>query len=151
MDRIKEGIITVDGIELGPNTTLEDLEKIEMDKGVQRDHPQGFFELVFNHPIHSDGVDFRVSVRYKKKTGQMGILLDPENSPGINGGLKESREDQEISESWLKRNMGVEPTIDTDDGIFYDFPWGHVRSIAAGHVNFGYLKGGILIFYGDDM
>ena len=63
MDRLKEGIIEVDGVALTPQTSLQDLENIGIDKAVQRFHGNSFLELIFNHPIESDGVTFRVSVR----------------------------------------------------------------------------------------
>ena len=150
MDRIKEGIIVVDGIELNADTTIEDLEKIDIDKAVQRNHPQGYLEVLFNHPIVTDGVEFMVSMRITKNNKHKVILLDPKAKKEMHDAIDNSREDQEISEQWLKRNMGVEPARDTDDGIFYDFPWGHVYSSAAEHINFGHLKGGILVFFGDD-
>lgn len=150
MDRIKEGIITVDGIELNADTTIADLEKVEIDKGVQRDHPHGYFELIFNHPIVSDGVEFQVSIRILKKSGHKIILLNPKNSVGTRGFRDTSREDQQVSEQWLKRNLDVEPTRDTDEGIFYEFPWGYITSTAAEHINFGHLEGGIIITYGQD-
>lgn len=150
MDRLKEGIVTVDGVELNADTTIADLEKMNIDKGVLRDHPHGFFEMVFHHPIVSDGVEFQVSMRIlKNKPGKM-IVLSPKLKKHMHNVRDVSAEKQEISEEWLKRNMGIEPTRDTDEGIFYDFPWGHVYSSAAEHINFGHLEGGILVIYGED-
>ena len=47
--------------------------------------------------------------------------------------------------------MDVPPTRDTDDGIIYSFPWGHILSSAAEHINFGKVEGGIVIVYGEDL
>lgn len=149
MDRIKEGIIEVDGILLGADTTVEDLEKLDVDKAVFRDHPHGYVEAIFNHPIESDGVSFEVSMRISKK-GKKVIVLDPKLKQEMDDVMDESREDHEICEEWLKRNMDVPASRDTEDGIFYDFPWGHISSSAAEHVHFGHLEGCILITYGDD-
>lgn len=151
MERIKEGVIVIDGIELSAKTTMEDLEKIDMDLATQRDHPHGYLEVLFHHPITSDGVDFRVSMRITKNGKHKVILLDPQPKNKVHGVMNSAREDQEISEQWLKRNIDVPPTRDTDAGIFYDFPWGHIHSVATEHVNFGHLEGGILITYGDDV
>jgi hypothetical protein len=151
MDRIKEGIIVVDGIELNADTTIQDLEKIDIDKAVQRDHAHGYLEVIFNHPIVSDGVEFVVSMRTAKKGDHKVIVLSPKLKMPMRNAIDNSREKQEIAEEWLKRNMGVEPTRDTDDGIFYDFPWGHVYSSAAEHITFGHLEGGILIIYDENI
>ena len=151
MERIKEGIIEVDGVVLSAETTMEELEKIDIDKAVQRFHPRGFLEVIFNHPISSDGVDFQVSMRIMKKNSRKMIMLDPRLKKSVHGAIDVSIEKQEICEQWLKRNMGVEPTRDTDDGIFYDFPWGHIYSSAAEHINFGHLQGCIIIYFGDEL
>ena len=151
MERIKEGIIEVDGVVLSAETTMEELVKIDIDKAVQRFHPKGFLEVIFNHPISSDGVDFQVSMRIMKKNSRKMIMLDPRLKKSVHGAIDVSIEKQEICEQWLKRNMGVEPTRDTDDGIFYDFPWGHIYSSAAEHINFGHLQGCIIIYFGDEL
>ena len=154
MDRIKEGIIVVDGIELNNELTIADLEKIDLDKAVQRFHPHGYMEVIFNHPVTSDGVDFQVSMRITNNEKHKLILLDPrpkDQKWHSRDALEISREKQAICEDWLKKNMGIEPTRDTDDGIFYDFPWGHVHSAAAEHINFGHLEGCIIVSYGEDM
>lgn len=149
MERIKEGIIEVDGIVLSGDTTMDEVVEIDIDKAVQRYHQHGYLEVIFNHPISSDGVDFQVSMRFIKKGEKKVILLDPKLKKKVHGALDISIEKQEICEQWLKRNMGVEPTRDTDDGIFYDFPWGHIYCAAAEHINFGHLQGCITIYYGD--
>ena len=149
MDRLKEGIIEVDGVALTPQTSLQDLENIGIDKAVQRFHGNSFLELIFNHPIESDGVTFRVSVRALKNGEQIIVLLDPQfNKPALDA-ISESREKQEVCEQWLKRNMGVPPTIDTDSGINYDFEWGHIFSAASDHIHFGHTEGCIHVWYGD--
>ena len=149
MDRLKEGIVEVDGIVLGPETTLEDLQNIGIDKAVQRFHGNKYLEVIFNNPIESDGVTFQVTVRASQKDDSKVIILDPKNNVPLRNIVDESRADQEISEQWLKRNMDVPPTRDTDDGIFYDFPWGHLYSSAAEHINFGHMQGGIMLLFGD--
>lgn len=149
MDRLKEGIVEVDGIVLGPETTLEDLQNIGIDKAVQRFHGNKYLEVIFNNPIESDGVTFQVTVRASQKDDSKVIILDPKNNVPLRNIVDESRADQEISEQWLKRNMDVPPTRDTNDGIFYDFPWGHLFSSAAEHINFGHMQGGILLLFGD--
>ena len=151
MDRIKEGIVVVDGIELNADTTIEDLEKIDIDKAVQRNHPHGYLEVIFNRPIISDGVEFEVSMRITNNNSHKVILLDPKLKKEMHDAIDTSRADQEVCEEWLKRNMDVEPARDTDDGIFYDFPWGHVYSAAAEHINFGNLEGGIKVIFGEDV
>ena len=150
MDRIKEGIIEIDGITLSNETTIEDVEKFDLDKAVYRIHPHGYIEAIFNHPIVSDGVEFLVSMRITKKDHKV-ILLVPKLKKPLRDILDASKEKQEICEEWLKRNIDVPPTRDTDDGIFYDFPWGHVYCSAAEHINFGHLEGCILVTYGDDV
>ena len=151
MERIREGIIEVDGIVLSADTTLEELEKVDINKAVQRFHPQGYLEVIFNHPIPSDGVDFQVTMRMIKKGSRKVILLDPKLKKSVHGIVDVSIEKQEICEEWLKRNMGVEPTRDTDDGIFYDFPWGHIYCSAAEHINFGHVKGCIFLSFDDEV
>lgn len=151
MDRIKEGIIVVDGIELSADTTMEELVDINIDKAVQRFHPHGYLEVIFNHPIISDGVEFQVSMRLMKKGTQKVIMLDPKLKKKLHSVLDVSAEKQEICEQWLKRNMDIEPTRDTDDGIFYDFPWGHIYCSAAEHINFGHLEGCIFVRFGDEV
>ena len=150
MDRIKEGIVEVDGIILSGETTIEDLEKIDIDKAVFRIHQQGYLESIFNHPITNDGVDFQVSMRITRK-GHKVILLDPKLKKPLRDVIDASREKQEICEEWLKRNMDIPPTRDTEDGIFYDFPWGHLYCSAAQHIHFGHLEGCILLSFGDDI
>ena len=151
MERIKEGIIDVDGIVLNGDTGIADLEKIDIDKAVQRRHPHGYLEVIFNRPISNDGVDFQVSMRISYKEDQKIILLDPKLKKPAQDAIDISREKQEICEEWLKRNMDIEPTRDTDDGIFYDLPWGHIYSSAASHINFGHLQGCIHLYYGDEI
>ena len=151
MEQIKNGIVEVDGVTLSEKTTLEDLEKIDIDKAVQRFHPHGYLEVIFNHPIVKDEVEFQVSVKMMKKDGSKVILLDPVFKMPIHDAIDESRAKQEICEEWLKRNMDTEPARDTDDGIFYDMPWGHIYSAAAEHINFGNLEGCIQITYGDSL
>ena len=148
MDRLKEGIVEVDGVVLTPETTLKDLEDIGIDKAVQRFHGNAFLELIFNHPIENDGVTFKVSVRALKNGEQIIVLLDPQFNMPIQDAISESRAKQEVCEEWLKRNIDVPPTRDTDDGIIYDFPWGHILSTAAEHINFGHVEGCIQIVYG---
>ena len=63
MNRLKEGIVEVDGVVLSPETTLADVENIGIDKGVQRFHGNQFLEVLFNEPVESDGVTFQVSIR----------------------------------------------------------------------------------------
>ena len=150
MDRIKEGIVEVDGIILSGETTIEDLEKIDIDKAVFRMHQYGYLESIFNHPIENDGVDFQVSMRITRK-GHKVILLDPKLKKPLRDVIDASREKQEICEEWLKRNMDIPPTRDTEDGIFYDFPWGHLYCSAAQHIHFGHLEGCILLSFGDDI
>ena len=149
MEQLKKGIVEVDGITLDEKTSLEDLEKIDIDKAVQRFHPHGYYEFIFNHPIEKDGVRFQVSVKVMKNDGSKVVLLDPILNMPIRNIIDESREKQEICEEWLKRNMDIEPTRDTDDGIFYDFSWGHIYCTAAEHINFGRLEGCIRIDYGE--
>ena len=151
MDRLKEGIVEVDGIVLGPETTLEDLQNIGIDKAVQRFHGNKYLEVIFNNPIESDGVTFQVTVRASQHDDSKVIILDPKNNVPLRNIVDESRADQEISEQWLKRNMDIPPTRDTDDGIFYDFTWGHLFSSAAEHINFGHMQGGILLLFGDKL
>jgi|GEM_PF-5891827 len=150
MENIKNGIIEVDGATLNEKTSFEDLEKIEIDKAVQRFHPHGYLEVIFNHPITKDEVEFQVSIKMKKD-GTKVILLDPVMKMPIRDALDESRAKQEICEEWLKRNMEVEPTRDTDDGIFYDMSWGHIYCAAAEHLIHSDLEGGIHISYGDEI
>ena len=150
MERIKEGIVEVDGIVLDKDTSYKDLETMDIDKAVVRDHPHGYLEAIFNHPVTSDGIDFQVSVRIRRVGGAKVILLDPKIKKPVHGKLDVSREKQEICEEWLKRNMGIEPTRDTDDGINYDFEWGSIYSTAAGHINFGHLDGCIHLAFGDE-
>ena len=151
MERIKEGIIEIEGIKLCADTTVEDLEKIDIDKAVFRSHPRGYVESIFNRPLVNDGVEFEVSMKINVKGDHKVILLDPKVKKEMTNVIDESREKQEICEEWLKRNMDIPPTRDTDDGIFYDFPWGHVYSAAAEHINFGHLEGCIQITFGDDV
>lgn len=149
MKRITEGIIDVNGFELTPNTTLEELENIDIDVGVLRTHPHGYLEVIFNRPVESDGVKFRVSVRLIKKNKSMIALLDPILSNPAHNIMEESRLKQEVCEEWMKRNIEIPPTRDTDDGIFYDFDWGRLYSAAAEHINFGNLEGCIKLAYGE--
>ena len=149
MEQIRNGIVEVDGITLSQETTLADLEKIEIDKAVQRFHPHGYYEVIFNHPLEIDGVSFQVSIKVMKQDESKIILLDPILKMPIHDVIDESRAKQEICEEWLKRNMDIEPTRDTDDGIFYDLPWGHIYCSAAEHINFGKLEGSIRIDYGE--
>ena len=141
MDRLKEGIIEVDGVVLTPETTIEDLENIGIDKAVQRFHGNVFLEVIFNQPIENDGVTFRVSARAVESSGQIVVLLDPQFHKAARDIISESREKQEVCEEWLKRNMDVPPTIDTDNGINYDFEWGHIFSTASDHIHFGHTEG----------
>ena len=149
MDRIKEGYINVDGYVIGPETTTDELTDLGIDTAVVRVHAHGYLEVLFNKPIVSDGVEFQVSVRILKEDDSKVVLLDPKLKSSMKDILDESRMKQEICEEWLKRNIDVEPTRDTDDGIFYDFPWGHLYSSAAQHINFGNLEGCIIITYGE--
>ena len=149
MNRLKEGIVEVNGVVLSPETTLADMENIGIDKAVQRFHGNQFLEVIFNQPIEDDGVTFQVSVKVSQANDSKVILLDPKLNVPIRDIVDESRAKQEICEEWLKRNIDVEPTRDTDDGIFYDFPWGHLYSSAAQHINFGNLEGCIIITYGE--
>ena len=149
MDRLKEGIVEVDGLVLSADTTLEDLQNIGIDKAVQRFHGNQYLELLFHKPVESDGVSFNVIVKASQKDDSKIILLDPKLNVPLRNIVDESREKQEICEEWLKRNMDVPPTRDTDDGIFYDFDWGHIYSAAAEHINFGHMEGCIQMIYGE--
>ncbi len=149
MNRLKEGIVEVDGVVLTPKTTLKDLEDIGIDKAVQRFHGNAFLELIFNQPIENDGVTFKVSVRALKSGEQIIVLLDPQFNKPIQGAISESRAKQEVCEEWLKRNMDVPPTIDSDSGINYDFDWGHIFSAASEHIHFGHTEGCIHVWYGE--
>ena len=149
MNRLKEGIVEVNGVVLSPETTLADMENIGIDKAVQRFHGNQFLEVIFNQPIEDDGVTFQVSVKASQANDSKVILLDPKLNVPISNIVDESRAKQEICEEWLKRNMDVEPTRDTDDGIVYSFPWGHITSTAAEHINFGHIDGCILLTYDD--
>ena len=148
MDRLKDGIVEVDGVVIDTSTTLEDIQNIGIDKGVQRFHGNQFLELLFNKPIESDGVTFNVSVRASQRNDSKIVLIDPKLSKPYKDPVDESRAKQEVCEEWLKRNMPVPPTRDTDEGIFYDFPWGHVYSASVEHIHFGHLEGCIQVIYG---
>ena len=150
MDRIKEGIIKVGDVIITPETKPEELVELTLDKVVERHHPQGYLELIFNQTIVSDEVEFEVSVRIARKDYRMVILVDPKLKTQIHGILDESRMKQEMCEEWLKRNIDVPPTRDTDDGIYYDFSWGHIYCTATRTIHFGPIKGCIIITYGDD-
>lgn len=150
MNRLKEGIVEVDGVVLSPDTTLTDVENIGIDKGVQRFHGNQFLEVLFNEPVESDGVTFQVSIRIAQVDDHKKVvLLDPKMNRPFRDIMDESRAKQEICEEWLKRNMDVPPTRDTDDGIIYSFPWGHILSSAAEHINFGNMEGCIKLVYGE--
>lgn len=149
MNRLKEGIVEVDGIILSAETTHSDMENIGIDKAVQRFHGNQGLELLFNTPIENDGVTFQVSIRISPINDQKVILLDPKLNSNFRNIIDESRAKQEICEEWLKRNMDIPPTRDTDDGIIYSFPWGHILSAAAEHINFGHISGCIQLVYGD--
>ena len=149
MDRIKDGYVEVGGYVIGPETTKQDLLDLSIDIAVQRFHAHGYVEVLFNKTIVSDEVEFEVSARVSNNEDKLFIFLDPKLKMPINNLLDESRMKQEICEEWLKRNLDVEPTRDTDEGIFYDFPWGHLYSSAATHVNFGNIEGCIIITYGE--
>lgn len=146
-DDILKGIIEIDGVTINAKTTLKDLEQIEIDKAVLRSHPHGYLDVIFNHPLVDDGVNFQVTARHIKKYDVIIIFLDPKLSTRYRNVIDESRAKQEVCEEWLKRNMAVPPTRDTADGIFYDFDWGHVYCSAAEHINYGHLEGGIQIIY----
>ena len=149
MDRLKEGIVEVDGIVLDANTKLEDLQNIGIEKATQRFHGNIFLELLFNKPIESDGVTFEVSVRASQHDDSKVILIDPKLNKPFRNAVDESRAKQEICEEWLKRNIDVPPTRDTDDGIFYEFDWGNLYSASVEHINFGHLEGCIQLIYGN--
>ena len=77
MNRLKDGIVEVDGIFLDANTTLEDLQNIGIEKATQRFHGNQFLELLFNKPVESDGVTFNVSVRASQIDDGKIIKIDP--------------------------------------------------------------------------
>lgn len=149
MNRLKDGIVEVDGIVLDANTTLEDLQNIGIEKATQRFHGNQFLELLFNKPIESDGVTFNVSVRASQIDGGKVIKIDPKMNAQFKNPIDESHAKQEICEEWLKRNIDVPPTRDTDDGIVYEFDWGVLVSSAVEHINFGHLDGCIYLIYGE--
>ena len=149
MNRLKEGIVEVNGVILSAETTLKNMENVGIDQGVQRFHGNQFLEVLFNEPVEEDGVQFQVSIRISQADDWKVVLLDPKMHTTFRNIVDESRAKQEVCEEWLKRNMGVEPTRDTDDGIVYSFPWGHVTSTAAEHINFGHIDGCILLTYDD--
>ena len=149
MNKLKDGIVEVSGLVLDKDTTITDLQNIGIDKAVQRFHGNLYLEVLFNEPVESDGVTFNVIVRAASKDNSKVIMLDPKLNVPLRNIVDESREKQEICEQWLKRNMDVPPTRDTDDGIFYDFDWGHIYSAAAEHINFGHIRGCIQMIYGD--
>lgn len=148
MNRLKEGIVEVGGAVLSAETTLKDMENIGIDQGVQRFHGTNYLEVIFNEPVEEDGVRFQVTVRISENDALKVILLDPKLNSKFRDIVDESRAKQEICEEWLKRNMDIPPSRDTDDGIIYDFPWGHILSAAAEHINFGHIEGCIQIVYG---
>ena len=147
MNRLKEGIIEVGGVVLSAETKLKDMENIGIDQGVQRFHGKKYLEVIFNEPFEADGVRFQVSVRISQDDDWKVILLDPKLNATFRNIVDESRAKQEVCEEWLKRNMDVPPSRDTDDGIIYDFPWGHILSAAAEHINFGHVEGCIQLVY----
>ena len=148
MNRLKEGIVEVGGVVLNAETTLKDMENVGIDQGVQRFHGNQFLEVLFNEPVEEDGVQFQVSIRISQADEWKVVLLDPKMHSTFRDIVDESRAKQEVCEEWLKRNIDVPPTRDTDDGIIYDFPWGHILSTAAEHINFGHVEGCIQIVYG---
>ncbi len=148
MDKLKNGIIEVDGIVLGKDTTLEDLQNIGIDKATQRFHGNQYLELLFNKPIESDGVTFNISVRVSQKDDSKVILIDPRLNNTFKNLVDESRAKQEVCEEWLKRNMDVPPTRDTNGGIVYEFDWGDLYSASVEHINFGHMEGCIQLVYG---
>ena len=115
MDRIKEGYINVDGYVIGPETTTDELTDLGIDIAVVRVHAHGYLEVLFNKPIVSDGVEFQASVRILKEDDSKVVLLDPKLKSSMKDILDESHMKQEICEEWLKRNVDVEPTRDTDE------------------------------------
>ena len=148
MNRLKEGIVEVGGVVLNAETTLKDMENVGIDQGVQRFHGNQFLEVLFNEPVEEDGVQFQVSIRVSQADEWKVVLLDPKMHSTFRDIVDESRAKQEVCEEWLKRNIDVPPTRDTDDGIIYDLPWGHILSTAAEHINFGHVEGCIQIVYG---
>ena len=121
----------------------------QFDQIAQRLHGNAYFEIIFNKRIESDGVTFTVSARASNNGEHVIVLLDPKVDQYFRNVREESHAKQEICEDWLKRNMGVPPTIDTPNGINYDFPWGHIFSTASDHIHFGHTEGFIHILYGD--
>lgn len=148
MNRLKEGIVEVGGVVLNAETTLKDMENVGIDQGVQRFHGNQFLEVLFNEPVEEDGVQFQVAIKISQADEWKVVLLDPKMHSTFRDIVDESRAKQEVCEEWLKRNIDVPPTRDTDDGIIYDFPWGHILSAAAEHINFGHVEGCIQIVYG---
>ncbi len=148
MNRLKEGIVEVGGVVLNAETTLKDMESVGIDQGVQRFHGNQFLEVLFNEPVEEDGVQFQVAIKISQADEWKVVLLDPKMHSTFRDIVDESRAKQEVCEEWLKRNIDVPPTRDTDDGIIYDFPWGHILSAAAEHINFGHVEGCIQIVYG---
>lgn len=146
MNRLKEGIVEINGVVLSPETTHADMENVGINEGTQRFHGTNYLEVIFNEPFEEDGVSFQVSIRISQEDRKL-VLLDPKLNTHFRDVVDESRVKQEICENWLKRNMDIPPSRDTDDGIIYDFPWGHILSTAADHVNFGHIDGCIRIVY----
>ena len=151
MDNLSKGIVEVDGVTISPETTLQDLENIGLDKGVQRFHHGEDLEFIFNQPVEYDGVSFIAAIFIRHKDNSKVVRLDPKLNMHANTVMDESRMKQEVCEEWLKRNMESAPTRDTPDGIIYEFDWGCIYSAAAEHINFGHLNGCIHIVYGDLM
>ena len=149
MEDLKKGIVNVDGVEINPETTMQDVENIGVDKAVQRFHPGEFLELIFNHPIEYDGVAFTVSIRISPKDNRKVVHLDPKLNMQASSIKDESRMKQEVCEDWLKRNFDTPPTRDTEEGIIYEFDWGSLFSAATEHIHFGHVNGCIHLVYGD--
>ena len=149
MNRLKDGIVEVDGVVLSTETTLKDMENVGIDQGVQRFHGNQFLEVIFNKPVEEDGVQFQVSIRVSQADEWKVVLLDPKMHSNYRDIVDESRAKQEVCEEWLKRNMDVPPTIDSDSGINYDFDWGHIFSAASEHIHFGHTEGCIHVWYGE--
>ena len=148
-ENLAKGIVDVDGITVCSETTLQDIENIGLDKGVQRFHHGDFLEVIFNQPIECDGVAFAVSVLINPKDGMKIVRLDPKLNAPARSIVDGSRMKQEVCEEWLKRNLNVPPTRDTPDGIVYEFDWGSIYSAAAEHIHFGHVNGCIHMVYGE--
>ena len=121
MTDLSKGIIEIDGFEISPNTTLEDVETYFGDKiSVHRYVPQETTVKFKTAQYLSDGLYVR-KIRFGENNQILSTAIIPVISKDITDTVAMATASLNASKEWLKKNLFVEPKTLQDHCVYYWF------------------------------